>query len=92
MKMQIKEVAKLTGVPDAVIERAKVILEELEENARREKMAVRQLSFDDALPMIMEHNEKEVPNEIVKELEKVDVNVLTPIEALNILNKLKSLL
>ena len=55
-------------------------------------MAVRQLSFDDALPMIVEQNEKEVPNEIVKELEKVDVNVLTPIEALNILNKLKSLL
>lgn len=86
------QVAKLAGVPDAVIERAKVILAELEENARREKMAVRQLSFDDALPMIVEHNEREVPNEIVKELEKVDVNVLTPIEALNILNKLKSLL
>ena len=68
------------------------LLAELEENARREKMAVRQLSFDDALPMIVEHNEREVPNEIVKELEKVDVNVLTPIEALNILNKLKSLL
>ena len=86
------QVAKLAGVPDPVIERAKVILAELEENARREKMAVRQLSFDDALPMIVEQNEKEVPNEIVKELEKVDVNVLTPIEALNILNKLKSLL
>jgi len=86
------QVAKLAGVPDAVIERAKVILAELEENARREKMAVRQLSFEDALPMIMEQNEKEVPNEIIKELEKVDVNVLTPIEALNILNKLKSMI
>ncbi|MBR2027713.1 MAG: DNA mismatch repair protein MutS [Oscillospiraceae bacterium] len=86
------QVAKLAGVPDAVIERAKVILAELEENARREKMAVRQLSFDDALPLIVEQNEREVPNEIIKELEKVDVNVLTPIEALNILNKLKSLL
>jgi len=86
------QVAKLAGVPDAVIERAKVILAELEENARREKMAVRQLSFDDALPMIVEQNEREVPNEIIKELEKVDVNVLTPIEALNILNKLKSLI
>ncbi len=86
------QVAKLAGVPDAVIERAKVILAELEENARREKMAVRQLSFDDAIPMLQAEREKEVPAEIVKELEKVDVNVLTPIEALNILNKLKSLL
>ena len=86
------QVAKLAGVPDAVIERAKVILAELEENARREKMAVRQLSFDDAIPMIQAEREKEVPAEIVKELEKVDVNVLTPIEALNVLNKLKSLL
>ena len=86
------QVAKLAGVPDAVIERAKVILAELEENARREKMAVRQLSFDDAIPMLMEEREKEVPSEIINELEKVDVNVLTPIEALNILNKLKSLI
>ena len=86
------QVAKLAGVPDEVIERAKVILAELEENARREKMAVRQLSFEDTLPMIQEQNEKEVPAEIISELEKVDVNVLTPIEALNILNKLKSLL
>ena len=86
------QVAKLAGVPDAVIERAKVILCELEENARREKMAVRQLSFEDALPMVQEQNEKEVPAEIIKELENVDVNVLTPIEALNILNKLKSLI
>lgn len=86
------QVAKLAGVPDAVIERAKVILAELEENARREKMAVRQLSFNDAIPMLMEEREKEVPSEIINELEKVDVNVLTPIEALNILNKLKSLI
>ena len=35
---------------------------------------------------------EENPAEIIKELEKVDVNVLTPIEALNILNKLKSLI
>ena len=86
------QVAKLAGVPDPVIERAKIILADLEENARREKMAVRQLSFEDAIPMVQEQIQKEVPAEIIKELEKVDVNVLTPIEALNILNKLKSLI
>ncbi len=86
------QVAKLAGIPEEVIERAKVILSELEKNAKREKMAARQLSFDDTFfePIIQEKNE--VPNELISELEKVDVNVLTPIEALNILNKLKSLI
>ena len=50
------------------------------------------LSFDDAMPIVQQQNEAAVPNELIKELEKVDVNVLTPIEALNILNKLKSLI
>ncbi len=86
------QVAKLAGLPENVIERAKVILKDLEENAKREKMAVRQLSFDETIPMIEENSENEMPSEIIEELKKVDVNVLTPIEALNILNKLKSLL
>ncbi|MEG3029489.1 MAG: DNA mismatch repair protein MutS [Oscillospiraceae bacterium] len=87
------QVAKLAGVPDEVIERAKLILTELEENARREKMAVRQMSFDDAfsvLPTIAP--QPIVSNEIIETLEKIDVNILTPIEALNALNKLKAML
>ena len=43
------QVAKLAGVPDWVIQRAKEILKELVENAEREKMAVRQLSLDDTM-------------------------------------------
>ncbi len=86
------QVAKLAGIPDAVIERAKTILRELVENAEREKMAVRQLSFDDAFTASVPQPVQSCPSELVQELEKVDVNVLTPIEALNILYKLKSLL
>ncbi|MBR5873724.1 MAG: DNA mismatch repair protein MutS [Oscillospiraceae bacterium] len=86
------QVAKLAGVPDAVIERAKTILDELVSNAEKEKMAVRQLSFDDGFYSKPQFVEKVVPNELIRELEKVDVNVLTPIEALNILNKLKSMI
>ena len=86
------QVAKLAGVPDAVIERAKTILDELVSNAEKEKMAVRQLSFDDGFYTQPQQTIQAVPNEIMQELEKVDVNVLTPIEALNILNKLKSML
>ena len=86
------QVAKLAGVPDAVIERAKTILDELVSNAEKEKMAVRQLSFDDGFYSKPQFVEQVVPNELIQELEKVDVNVLTPIEALNILNKLKSMI
>ncbi len=87
------QVAKLAGVPEKVIERAKDILKELVSNAEKEKMAVRQLSFDEGFLNYrpVEENEKSY-DDLVKELEKVDVNVLTPIEALNILNKLKSML
>ena len=86
------QVAKLAGIPDAVIERAKTILQELVENAEREKMAVRQLSFDDGFIATAPRQVQSTPSELVQELEKIDVNVLTPIEALNILYKLKSLL
>ena len=34
----------------------------------------------------------EAQREIIERLEKVDVNVLTPIEALNILNELKKMM
>ena len=86
------QVAKLAGVPDAVIERAKTILDELVSNAEREKMAVRQLSFDDGFFAQPQQPVQSAPSRLVQELEKVDVNVLTPIEALNILNKLKSMI
>ncbi len=86
------QVAKLAGIPDAVLDRAKDILQELVENAEREKMAVRQLSFDDGFIATAPQPRQAVPNELVQELEKIDVNVLTPIEALNILYKLKSML
>ncbi len=86
------QVAKLAGIPDKVIKRAKEILEDLVLNSEKEKMAVRQLSFDDSYFQIPEKQNTNKENEIVEELSKVDVNVLTPLEALNVLNKLKSML
>ena len=85
------QVAKLAGIPDSVTERAKEILKELTDNAEREKMAVRQLSFEDAYISVGKPDDS-LPDEIRDELSKIDVNVLTPIEALNILYKLKSMI
>ncbi len=88
------QVAKLAGVPEEVIDRAKLILNDLEENARREKMAVRQLSFEDGF-VSTETQVKEVPaanEELLDLVNSVDINVLTPIEAMNILHKIKQLM
>ena len=86
------EVSKLAGIPESVIERAHEILSQLEngelislpKSEKRKKVPVEesvQLTFgsskDDALR---------------ERLARVDLNTLTPIEALNILFELKGML
>ncbi|MBQ2903809.1 MAG: DNA mismatch repair protein MutS [Clostridia bacterium] len=74
------EVAKLAGVPGSVVERAKVVLKELEGEGLR-------------APVRIQHEEPELQmsfgssnaNDIVEKLKKTDVNTLTPIEAMSVL-------
>ena len=83
------EVAKLAGVPDTVISRAKVILRVLEDNDLMkpkndfvditETVEDMQISFTDGKN-----------DSIIERLKGLDVNVLTPIEAMSILNELSS--
>ena len=81
------EVAKLSGIPSAVIERAKQILKETEENGTVTYKTVK--GADSQLPLEMAN-----AAEILDELKALDVNTLTPIEAMGILfdiaNKAKS--
>ena len=80
-------VAKLAGLPKPVIHRADEVLEELEANGapdsltrtkkQRKMEPVPQLSFFGQKP------------EFIEELEKLDINVLTPLEALNKLYELQ---
>ncbi len=79
------EVAKLAGVPVSVVNRAKVILKGLEDNGHRESTSVKQESFTDEPQMSFESNRE---NEIIEKLRSVDVNTLTPIEALTMLFEL----
>lgn len=78
------EVAKLAGVPDRVITRARDILEELERDGFTAPVAptpaanADQMSFMDV-----------GAGEIADRLRLVDVNTLTPIEAMNLLFELK---
>lgn len=83
------EVAKLAGVPDSVVKRAKVILKELEKNAVK-------IEFK-AEDSIVEEEDNEIQynftvngkDEILEVLKTVDVNTLTPIEAMQTLYDLK---
>ena len=81
------EVAKLAGVPKPVVERAKKVLKELEESGlvlvrdREPSTAIEpdagQISFG-----------QNSSNEIVEKLKVLDVNTLTPIEAMGVLYEL----
>lgn len=76
------EVAKLAGVPAAVVERAKVVLAELEsENGRPVMPAV--INNDE--PQMQLSFGSSNAESIVEKLKNIDVNTLTPIEAMGIL-------
>ena len=72
------EVAKLSGIPNSVIERAKEILQETETNGVVTYKTV--ANADMQLPLDMQNAQ-----DILKELNSIDVNTLTPIESMQIL-------
>ena len=72
------EVAKLSGIPNSVIERAKQILKKTEEDGVVTYKSVS--SNDIQIPIEMQAAE-----EILHELQEIDVNTLTPIESMQIL-------
>ncbi len=77
------EVAKLAGVPNEVIRRAKEVLTHLvSENSRPIEQKAREstITFDDFKA-----------DEVREKLLNVDIDLLTPVEALNFLNELKKI-
>ena len=79
------EVAKLAGVPDRVIRRAREILEELESGNGTEPVGRGLAAAADDQISLMDLGSQTV----LKKLRLTDVNVLSPIEALNLLAELK---
>ncbi len=79
------EVAKLAGVPDTVVKRAKAVLKSLEANGSY-------LPPQTVVPDIEEEQqvsfEQKNNQSIVESIKNIDVNTLTPIEALSILYEL----
>ncbi len=83
------EVAKLAGLPDSIIERAKEILAELNASAPRDRQPA-EASVQEA-PMQLSLM-PDSTGMIEKKLRALDVNTLTPIEAMNILYELKGMI
>ena len=80
------EVAKLAGLPGAVITRAREILQELESSQPKQVMPVA-AAQDDQISMLDLSSQQ-----ICAALEAITVETLTPIEAMNELYKLKRML
>ncbi len=83
------EVAKLAGVPDSVVKRAKVILRELEANAVQIEFKAEDSIIEEEKNDIQYNFTANGKQEILEILKTVDVNTLTPIEAMQTLYDLK---
>ena len=79
------EVAKLAGLPDKLIARARAVLKELESGAPKAPAVQKQASDQVSLMDLQ-------ADEIREKLSAINVETLTPIEAMNILYQLKQLL
>jgi DNA mismatch repair protein MutS len=81
------EVAKLAGVPNEVLKRAKEVLASIEGGAPAQpkiKKATQSIE-----PDIFADLYNSEANEVAQKLKKIDINTITPIEAMNIIFELK---
>ncbi len=86
------EVARLAGLPASVIERAREILFELEKTEQEELDRVtRSLRTSPGAHKPQQLSLFAPGNEVIEAVARVDVNNITPLEALNILCRLKEM-
>ena len=78
------EVAKLAGVPDAIITKAKTYLRELESGAT--ELAAPAHAAQDAAQMTLGDA---AGDEIAEQLRSIDLNTITPLEAMRLLFELQ---
>jgi len=81
-------VAKLAGIPKSILDRSKEILEELEstfqKEASGEHLAKHKTKEPDADSLFVQKHKS-----VLEKLSSVDIDNLTPIEAINLLNRIK---
>ena len=84
------EVAKLAGVPNSVVNRARTILKELEGTGVQVHMGEAPKAEDDAQEEVQISFSSSAKDELIEELKQTDVNTLTPIEAMQKLYEIAS--
>ena len=94
------QVAKLAGVPDMVIDRAKEIVEQLSDNDITEKVQSivvdnksekhKPVKYDDVDLGQMTLFDTVKDEDVIKELQEINISTLTPLDALNTLYKLQN--
>ena len=94
------QVAKLAGVPDMVIDRAKEIVEQLSDNDITEKVQAiavdnktdsrKPVTYDEVDLQQMSLFDTVSDADIIKQLEEVEISTMTPLDALNTLYKLQN--
>ncbi len=82
------EVAKLAGVPQSIISRAKEILAELESGGNNNEPKTLKDTDNDIQLSLM----GAVQSPVIDMIKNADLNTLTPIEAMNLLYKLKEMI
>ncbi len=85
------EVAKLAGVPNEVVKRAREILKEIEGNSDIKPVVKARADYDNE-PDLFAGFTTSVNDEVCDKLRAVDINTTTPIEAMNLLFELKKML
>ena len=83
------EVAKLAGVPSAVVKRARQVLAEIEQNEPAPKVRAAAPAAEAPMPDMLMQLQKTEAEEVADALRKADLNTLTPLEAMNLLFALK---
>ncbi|MCM1049377.1 MAG: DNA mismatch repair protein MutS [Clostridiales bacterium] len=96
------QVAKLAGVPDMVIDRAKEIVNQLSDNDITERVQSIEINIKNEKSKPVKYDEVDLEQislfdtvkdeDVLKELTEVDVQNLTPIDALNTLYRLQNML
>lgn len=85
-------VAKLAGMPNAVIQRATKMLKELEKSSRgSDQEKVKEIAQQSDMQLSFFQLDDPVLIQIKEELENIDIDTLTPVEALFKLNEIKKL-
>ena len=85
------EVAKLAGVPNEVVRRAKEILSQIESGAPYERVAKSCKTEEPALPDMLTSLADMEAREAAEKIRRVELDTMTPIEAMNFIFELKKI-